>query len=39
MAGLGKEVPGISWKVGFASQVLPWIKPLLAPGYVWMAAV
>lgn len=26
-------------RLGFASQVLPWIKPLLAPGYVWMAAV
>ena len=26
-------------RLGFASQVLPWIKPLLAPGYSWLAAV
>ena len=24
--------------LGFASQVLPWIKPFLAPGYAWLAA-
>lgn len=26
-------------RLGFASQVLPWIRPLLAPGYSWLAAV
>ena len=23
----------------FCAQVLPWIRPLLAPGYAWLAAV
>ena len=26
-------------RLGFAAQVLPWLRPLLAPGYAWMAAV
>lgn len=26
-------------RLGFASQILPWIRPLLAPGYSWLAAV
>lgn len=26
-------------RLGFASQVLPWIRPLLGPGYAWLAAV
>ena len=26
-------------RLGFAAQVLPWLKPLLAPGYSWLAAV
>ena len=26
-------------RLGFMSQVLPWIRPLLAPGYAWLAAV
>jgi hypothetical protein len=26
-------------RLGFAAQVLPWLRPLLAPGYTWMAAV
>ena len=26
-------------RLGFAAQVLPWIRPLLAPGYSWLSAV
>eukprot|EP00435_Cladocopium_sp_Y103_P001385 s1635_g1.t1 len=26
-------------RLGFTSQVLPWVRPLLAPGYAWLAAV
>ena len=26
-------------RLGFAAQVLPWLRPLLAPGYSWLAAV
>jgi len=26
-------------RLGFSAQVLPWIRPLLAPGYAWLAAV
>jgi len=26
-------------RLGFSSQVLPWLKPLLGPGYAWIAAV
>ena len=26
-------------RLGFSAQVLPWLRPLLAPGYAWMAAV
>ena len=26
-------------RLGFTAQILPWIRPLLAPGYAWLAAV
>ena len=26
-------------RLGFASQILPWIRPLLAPGYSWLSAI
>ena len=26
-------------RLGFTAQVLPWLRPLLAPGYSWLAAV
>eukprot|EP00435_Cladocopium_sp_Y103_P060387 s1226_g22.t1 len=26
-------------RLGFSAQVLPWVRPLLAPGYAWLAAV
>jgi len=26
-------------RLGFAAQVLPWLRPLLAPGYAWLAAI
>ena len=26
-------------RLGFASQILPWIRPFFAPGYSWIAAV
>ena len=26
-------------RLGFSAQVLPWLKPLLSPGYAWLAAV
>jgi len=26
-------------RLGFASQMLPWLKPLLGPGYAWLSAV
>ena len=25
-------------RLGFAAQVLPWLKPMLAPGYSWISA-
>ncbi len=25
-------------RLGFAAKVLPWIKPMLAPGYSWISA-
>ena len=26
-------------RLGFSAQVLPWLRPLLSPGYAWLAAV
>ena len=26
-------------RLGFTAQVLPWLRPLMAPGYSWLAAV
>jgi len=26
-------------RLGFSAQVLPWLRPLLAPGYSWLSAV
>ena len=36
MARRYQEFPG---RLGFAAQVLPWLRPLLAPGYAWLAAI
>ena len=34
-----KQYQEFHGRLGFASQVLPWISPLLGPGYAWLAAV
>ena len=34
-----KQYQEFHGRLGFASQVLPWIRPLLGPGYAWLAAV
>ena len=26
-------------RLGFTAQVLPWLRPLLAPGYAWLSAI
>jgi hypothetical protein len=34
-----KQFQEFHGRLGFASQVLPWIRPLLGPGYAWLTAV
>ena len=34
-----KQYQEFHGRLGFASQVLPWIRTLLSPGYAWLAAV
>ena len=33
-----RRLQDIHGRLGFAAQVLPWIKPMLAPGYSWISA-
>ena len=36
---MGRRYQEFHGRLGFTSQVLPWIRPLLAPGYSWLAAI
>ena len=34
-----KQYQEFHGRLGFATQVLPWLRPLLGPGYAWLSAV
>ena len=36
---MGRRFQEFHGRLGFTSQVLPWVRPLLAPGYSWLAAI